>query len=560
MRTTLTTALLLFAIHVHAATISSISPTSFQAYGRESFLTVYGEGLGDLLIFNGPAGPFEVQIRARDQRSVTGDVPGEIINTPGRHTVAVRGSEGETAAVAFEVNEPWQPLMILVPDPIVAEAESRAGAHVTYEVWPWGGKDPDPVVLCDPPSGALFPLGRSRIRCEAGNRFGEHAQADLAVFVYDGASPVLTLPNDIVVDAESDQGTVVQYEVSAHDNVDGDLPVGCAPASGSRFPIGVTTVRCNAGDSSMNPAEGAFTVTVRGEEEEPMLVIQVPDDILAEAAGRAGANVTFEVTAHGSDDPEPAISCDPASGSLFPFGTTTVTCIATDRFGGRAEGRFDVTVVDGTVPALHLADIIAEATHSAGAEVTFTPTATDVVDGDVEVICTPPSGSLFRFGPTTVQCSAADSSGNTAQGSFVIQVTDTIAPIISNVRATPDVLEPPNHELVPVTVSVDASDAIDPMPRCAIADVTANEPIVGAGSGNTELDWQLTGDLEVQLRAERSGQGDGRIYTIHVSCTDSHDNEAQSSVDVTVPKGGGSGEQTTVVAKPTGRRRAVGKP
>lgn len=44
--------------------------------------------------------------------------------------------------------------------------------------------------------------------------------------------------------------------------------------------------------------------------------------------------------------------------------------------------------------------------------------------------------------------------------------------------------------------------------------------------GNTELDWEITGDLTVLLRAESSGLGNGRVYTIHIECTDNSQNVA----------------------------------
>jgi len=51
--------------------------------------------------------------------------------------------------------------------------------------------------------------------------------------------------------------------VAAHDDVDGTVPVTCAPRSGSFFPVGRTRVRCAATDKSANTATASFTVTVR---------------------------------------------------------------------------------------------------------------------------------------------------------------------------------------------------------------------------------------------------------------------------------------------------------
>ncbi len=87
---------------------------------------------------------------------------------------------------------------------------------------------------------------------------------------------------------------------------------------------------------------------------------------------------------------------------------------------------------DTTPPVLTLpANITAEATSASGAAVNYTATATDNVDGAVAVTCAPPSGSTFALTTTTVNCSASDSSGNTANGSFTVTVQDTTPPTIS---------------------------------------------------------------------------------------------------------------------------------
>ncbi len=84
------------------------------------------------------------------------------------------------------------------------------------------------------------------------------------------------------------------------------------------------------------------------------------------------------------------------------------------------------TTADTTDPTLNLpADITVEADGPDGSEVTFTVTATDDTDPNPSVSCTPPSGSLFPIGTTIVNCTATDASGNVANGSFNVTVTDT---------------------------------------------------------------------------------------------------------------------------------------
>jgi hypothetical protein len=96
----------------------------------------------------------------------------------------------------------------------------------------------------------------------------------------DTTPPVLTLPDDMVVEATSEQGAVVTYNVSAEDNIDGtatleedgsltqdnvggNITITCEPPSGSEFPVGDTEVQCTATDESGNVGgPESFTVTV----------------------------------------------------------------------------------------------------------------------------------------------------------------------------------------------------------------------------------------------------------------------------------------------------------
>jgi Tol biopolymer transport system component len=79
----------------------------------------------------------------------------------------------------------------------------------------------------------------------------------------DTTAPIITVPADMVVEAASEQGTVVTYTVTAQDDRDGTVPVECTPASGSTFPVGVTTVECTATDADGNIATASFTITVQ---------------------------------------------------------------------------------------------------------------------------------------------------------------------------------------------------------------------------------------------------------------------------------------------------------
>ena len=68
----------------------------------------------------------------------------------------------------------------------------------------------------------------------------------------------------------------------------------------------------------------------------------------------------------------------------------------------------------------------------------------------------------------------------------------------------------------------------------SVLTVTSDEPMDGTGDGDTGPDWEVINNQSVKLRAERSGSGDGRVYTITITATDAAGNTSTSSVEVRV--------------------------
>jgi hypothetical protein len=122
-----------------------------------------------------------------------------------------------------------------------------------------------------------------------------------------------------------------------------------------------------------------------------------------------------------------------------------------------------------------------------------------------------------------------------AGGTLTVTMPDDSDEEALTATATPNTLWPPSHKMVPVTVSVAAIEGTDLSGTCQIASVSSNEPDNGLGDGDTATDWEITGPVTADLRAERSGTGSGRIYTMTVECTDVAGNVVSATTTVTVP-------------------------
>jgi len=142
--------------------------------------------------------------------------------------------------------------------------------------------------------------------------------------------------------------------------------------------------------------------------------------------------------------------------------------------------------------------------------------------------------AIMPLGTNDVTVVATDSASNMASCSFLVTVVDTTPPVIRDLKAAPNTLWPPNHKMVDVELHARVRDACTEA-TWRITRVRSNERPNGRGDGNTSRDWQITGPHTLKLRAERSGNGSGRVYTISVVATDAVGNEsAPATVTVTV--------------------------
>ncbi|UCF19958.1 MAG: hypothetical protein JSU87_00670 [Gemmatimonadota bacterium] len=189
-----------------------------------------------------------------------------------------------------------------------------------------------------------------------------------------------------------------------------------------------------------------------------------------------------------------------------------------------------------------------ECSGDGGTVVTLDGSASSDPDGDPLTYTWAEDGVVIA-GPTTeptvqatlglgvhvIELTVEDGNGGTGTDEVTITVSDTQAPILE-MTVEPTELWSPNHKLRLVAVGT-ASDAC-----CDVVleiTVESSEPANGRGDGNTEPDYEVVnngdGSFEVWLRAERSGNGPGRVYTITATATDCSGNTVTADGSVKVP-------------------------
>lgn len=254
----------------------------------------------------------------------------------------------------------------------------------------------------------------------------------------DTTAPTINCPVNITKSTDPNQcAATVSFAPTANDNCSGVGTPTCTPPSGSSFPKGTTTVTCTVKDAANNQsAPCSFTVTVN-DTQAP--AIACPSNISVPAAtGQCGASVSYNAPAVSDNCPNVGVPiCAPPSGSNFPKGTTTVTCVVKDAANNQSACSFTVTVIDTQAPTIVCpGNIIANTVNAGDASVAITfaaPTAADNCPG-VSVACVPPSGSFFPRGTTNVTCTATDAASNQASCTFTVKVFDYVIVDDSNGR------------------------------------------------------------------------------------------------------------------------------
>jgi hypothetical protein len=233
--------------------------------------------------------------------------------------------------------------------------------------------------------------------------------------------------------------------------------------------------------------------------------------------------------------------------NTFSFGTHVVTLNATDQAGNTGSANVTVKIIDTTPPVVNAGQNV---TVEAGAPLTLNGTVTDLVStrfnftwSEKGVVLKTQANvtntnlayiTKFNVGTHIITLNATDQAGNTGSANVTVKVIDTTPPTIT-ATATPSSLWAPNHKYVEVKINVTVADLGDLAPKITLISFTSNEPDNAKGDGNTINDIVKVDDFTFNMRAERSGSGSDRIYTITYKATDVSGNFAMASVTVEVP-------------------------
>ncbi|NOU88721.1 DNRLRE domain-containing protein [Paenibacillus sp. LMG 31460] len=143
------------------------------------------------------------------------------------------------------------------------------------------------------------------------------------------------------------------------------------------------------------------------------------------------------------------------------------------------------------------------------------------------------TGSIPAFGEGIyrIDYRSTDQAGNIEPIKTIEFKVDKTAPALA-VQLDKTSIWPANHKMVTVNANLSSSDTVSGVASVVLTSITSNEPDSGQGDIQANIG---TTDNSFLLRAERSGQGSGRIYTITYTATDKAGNKTIASVTVTVP-------------------------
>ncbi|EPR09377.1 OmpL47-type beta-barrel domain-containing protein, partial [Ruminiclostridium papyrosolvens] len=393
------------------------------------------------------------------------DAPADypIGTTPITWTATDENQNADTKVQNITIVDTTKPLLIIPADITIEATQVRTpvdiGKAEATDIFP---------VKIENNAPTDYPVGITKVLWKATDANGNQSEALQNVIVKDTTKPVLTVPNDITMEATAKLTPVNIGKADAKDI----FPVEIKNNVPEAYPLGTTVVTWTAIDANGNTITKTQNITIT---DKTCPILEVPEDITKEATailtpadiGQAIATDIFDPTTK-NDAPQ-----------AYPLGTTVVTWTATDTNGNKTTKTQKITIIDTTAPELDIpGDITKEATHKLTPVDIGQASAKDIFD--VKVVNDKPEN--YPVGTKEVTWTATDANGNSTTKVQKITIKDTTNPVL---KVPEDITTEATAINTPVDIGI--AEATDIFEVDVVNDAPETFPI-----GTTEVTWTAT--------------------------------------------------------------------
>lgn len=424
---------------------------------------------------------------------------------------------------------------------VTLDGSGSTGANnntLTFE-WSVAGN----VLGTTPVLTVSLPLGTNVVTLKVTDSCGASSSANVNVIVADTTPPTGSCPGPVSVSADGNCQAVLPdftSKVVASDNCTPaqSLRITQSPPAGTVLGLGQHPITLTVTDASGNSSGCTLLFSVV--DTTPPTILSVPPSFTLSAGDGCQAmvpNILSNIVASDSCTPANQLTKAqaPAAGTLVGMGDQLIVVTVTDGAGNTASAKIPFKVVDTTAPSILSFPSPVKLSADAHCQAVVPNLLTGVLATDnctpasqIVLVQTPAAGTVLSHGAYIVAITATDAAGNSSSVSVPIEIDDTTPPTFQSLSASPSVLGPPNHQLVPVTISATVTDNCDAAPATKIVSITCNQPTLSG-------DIQITGNMSAQLAAYKGPSGGARVYTIKLQSVDASGNIATACVAVTVP-------------------------
>jgi len=309
--------------------------------------------------------------------------------------------------------------ILQVPDSVTIEATSLNQNEV--DLGEATATDNGEIASITNDAPDVFSLGETTVTWTATDSSNNFSSLTQLVTVVDTTAPEIYAPTDIVLEADSVDQNIVNFDSATTVDIQDVVIYLDAP---DVFPLGETTVTWTAVDTSGNSASVTQTVTII-DTTEPAL--SIPDDQTVEATSLEQTFVNIgQAEAHDITGISSIVNNAP---DVFPLGSTLISWTATDNHGNITTAYQTITVEDTISPTIIVPeDIIAEAIDP---DTNYIELGELVTSDSVRVeSITNDKPDAFPFGSTTVTWTVTDISGNISEATQTVTLIDTTSPEI----------------------------------------------------------------------------------------------------------------------------------